>query len=164
MAEGKEWSKKFTEKYIWKDKRANLESHPFGKFKSFLRGQFSGFLSPFRPVILLCPLSTSLVNFSQDPFLGCPCPPQPRWISKWRLLGGARLIMAWNYPLTFDSKEPLCRVSLVLKRVGKENPLILYSNRVLPLFVLAMIINLRCSQETKTGCLPYFCCYFPLRG
>ena len=31
-----------------------------------------------------------------------------RWISKWRFLGGARLIVAWNYPLTFDSKEPFC--------------------------------------------------------
>ena len=30
------------------------------------------------------------------------------WISKWSLLGGARLIMAWNHPSTFDSKEPFC--------------------------------------------------------
>ena len=141
------------------------KSRPFGKFKSFIRGQFSGSLSPFRPIILLClHRPTSLVNLSQDPLLGCPCPPQPRWISKWGLLEGARLLMAWNYPLTFDSKEPLCSVSLVLKRVGRKNPLILYSNRVLPLFVLAMIISLICLQGTKNGCLPYFCCYFPLRG
>ena len=38
--------------------------------------------------------------------------------------------------------------------------LILYSQRFLPLFVLAMIIPLRCLQETKTDYLPCFCCYF----
>ena len=37
--------------------------------------------------------------------------------------------------------------------------LILYSQRFLPLFVLA-IIPLRCLQETKTDYLPCFCCYF----
>ena len=30
------------------------ESCVFGKFKSFIRGQFSGSLSPFCPIILLC--------------------------------------------------------------------------------------------------------------
>ena len=54
--------------------------------------------------------------------------------------------MAWNHPLTFDSKEPFCCTRMF--------SLILYSDRVLPLFVLAMIIFLRCLQETKTGYLP----------
>ena len=50
--------------------------------------------------------------------------------------------MAWNYPLTFDSKEPFCACVVF--------SLILYSDRVLPLFVLARIIPWRCLQETKT--------------
>ena len=54
--------------------------------------------------------------------------------------------MAWNYPLTFGSKEPFCaRVVFSL---------ILHSDRVLPLFVLAKITPLRCLRETKTGYLP----------
>ena len=40
----------------------------------------------------------------------------------------------------------------------------LYSNKVLPLFILAMTINLRSLQETNTGYLPYFCCYFHFGG
>ena len=54
--------------------------------------------------------------------------------------------MAWNHPLTFDSKEPFCCTHMF--------SLILYSDRVLPLFVLAKIIPLRYLQETKTGYLP----------
>ena len=53
--------------------------------------------------------------------------------------------MAWNYPLTFDSKEPFsaCVVSpLPFTQIG-----------FLLLFVFAMIIHLRCLQETKTGYL-----------
>ena len=38
------------------------ESLAFGKFKSFIRGQFSGSLSSLRPMTLLCSL---LVNLSQ---------------------------------------------------------------------------------------------------
>ena len=43
-AEGKEKSKKFIEKakYMRKYARANSGSRAFGKFKSFIRGQFSG--------------------------------------------------------------------------------------------------------------------------
>ena len=49
------------------------------------------------------------------------------------------------------------------KRCGSGDPFILYSNEVLPLFVLAMIftlttditITLRCFQETKIGYLPF---------
>ena len=55
-------------------------------------------------------------------------------------------------------------------RIG--DPVILYSNRVLSLLVLVvtitltivMTITLRCLQETKTGCLPCFCCYFHFGG
>ena len=54
--------------------------------------------------------------------------------------------MAWNHPLTFDSKEPFCCTHMF--------SLILDSDRVLPLFVLAKIIPLRYLQETKTGYLP----------
>ena len=67
-----------------------------------------------------------LVSFSTpdlpwNAILGFPCTPQPRWISKWRLLGGARLIMAQLYPLTFDPQKAflcMCSVCLVLK--GEE--------------------------------------------
>ena len=80
------------------------------------------------------------VDLSQDPPLRCACTPQPRWSSKWRLLGGARLIMAWNYPLTFDPSEPFCAyvMSPLSPKGGDGDLLILYSNRVLSLFVLAM--------------------------
>ena len=86
--------------------------------------------------------------------------------------------MAWSYTLTFDPQGaslPMCSVSLVPKRgvgVGSRDPLILDLNRILPLFVLAMTITLiialtitlRCLQETNTGSLPCFCCYFHFRG
>ena len=32
--------------------------------------------------------------------------PQARWIEKWRLLGGARLIMVWPHSLTLDPSPP----------------------------------------------------------
>ena len=80
------------------------------------------------------------------------------------------LIRACHYPLTFDPQGDflhMCRVSLVPKRRGggSRDPLILYSNRVLPLFVLAMVITLtiattvtlKCLQEIKSGSLPCFC-------
>ena len=54
--------------------------------------------------------------------------------------------MGWNYPLTFDSKEPFCPCVVF--------PLTL--TQFLPLFILAMIIPLRCLQETRTGHLPCF--------
>ena len=70
----------------------------------------------YRSVLLgLCLSSGQLSSFFFHtwPTLGpsprvCACTLQPRWILKWRLLGGARLIMAWSYPLTFDSKGPFC--------------------------------------------------------
>ena len=75
--------------------------------------------------------------------------------------------MTWHYPVTFDPQGAfmsICSVSLVPKEVGSQDPLILYSNRVLPLFVLAMAITLRCLQERNTGFLPYFFYYFHFRG
>ena len=114
------------------------------KFISFVRGQLSGSLSSLRPIILLCkhPPPPRLicvrtlpwgahVNLSQDAY----------WSG--RLLGGAWLFIAWNYPLIFDSQEPFCSCVVF--------SLILHLDRVLPLFVLAKIIPLRCLQETKTG-------------
>ena len=50
------------------------------------------------------------------------------------------------------------------KRGRSGEPLILYSNRVLPLFVLAMTTTLMCLQETNTGYLPCFCCYIHFGG
>ena len=84
----------------------------------------------YRTVLLgLCLSSGQLSSFFFHtwPTLGpsprvCACTLQPRWILKWRLLGGARLIMTWNYPLTFDSKELFCTCvvclpCLLLRRV-----------------------------------------------
>ena len=76
----------------------------------------------------------------------------------------------------------MCSVFLVPKKGGGDggvggaaasrDSVILYSNRVLPLFFLVvtitlttvMTITLRCLQETKTGCLPCFCCSFHFGG
>ena len=55
------------------------------------------------------------------PSPGCARTPQSRWISKGRLLGGARFIMAWHYSLTFDPQGAflsMCSVSLVQKDEG----------------------------------------------
>ena len=89
----------------------------------------------YRSVLLgLCLSSGQLSSFFFHtwPTLGpsprvCARTLQPRWILKWRLLGGARLIMAWHYPLTH--KEPLCACvvsSLSLKRreLRSLNPLL----------------------------------------
>ena len=58
----------------------------------------------------------------------------------------------------------VCSVSLVLKEAGSRDPLILYSNKVLPLFVFPMTITLQCLQEINTGYLPYLCWYFHFGG
>ena len=55
--------------------------------------------------------------------------------------------MAWRYPdfwpprSLFASKEPFCTCvgSPLSQKRGSEDPIILYSNRVLPLFVLALL-------------------------
>ena len=93
-------------------------------------------------------------------------------------------ILAWRIPWTVQSTESqrvghnraaftfdlqgaflcTCNLSLVPREGGVEIPLILCSNKVFPLFVLATTITLKCLQETSTGCLPCFCCYFHFRG
>ena len=85
------------------------------------------------------------------------CNPQSRWVSKWRVLGGARLIMAWNPLLTFDPKETFCTcaASPLFQRGGSRDPFILYSSRVLLPSVLAVTITLRCLRGTKPGDLPF---------
>ena len=75
--------------------------------------------------------------------------------------------MAWDYPLIYEPQGAflhMCSGSLVPKRGKSEDLLIHYLNRILPLFVLAMTLTLRYLQETKTGYLPCFCCYFHFRG
>ena len=89
--------------------------------------------------------------------------PQPRWILKWRLQGGAGLIVACHYPLTFDPQGALlniCSVSLSQKR-GDGDPLILYSKRFFP---LPWTVILRYIQEANTCYLPCFSCYFHFGG
>ena len=155
------------------------ENFAFGKFKSFLRAQFPGsflgleaglFCLPFGQSS--CPILLCLICLRTLPW-GAHIP-QSRWIPKWKFLRGVRLIMVWNYPLTFAPKESFFAfVVSPFSQKGREwTPLNYLPNRVLSLFVLAMIITLtpaititlRCLQETKTGCLPCFCCYFHFGG
>ena len=110
-------------------------------------GQLSGFFST--------------PDLPWDPPLGCPCTPQPRWISKWSLLGRVRFIMAWHYPLTFDPHAAflcMCSVSLVPEEEGREIP----ESFIQTGFCFS--VSLRCLQETNTGYLPCFCFYFHFRG
>ena len=99
----------------------------------------------YRSVLLdLCLSSGQLSSFffhtwpTLGPSPGCAPSPQPTWVWKWRLLGGARLIMTWNFPLTFNSKELFCtRVvclpCLLLRRVFASVPACHnYSLEVLP--------------------------------
>ena len=63
------------------------------------------------------------------------CTPQPRWISKGRFLGRARLIMVWHHPLTFDPQGAfLCMCSVSFRGEWRT----LNFTQSLPLFVLAM--------------------------
>ena len=105
-----------------------LKSHDFGKFKSFTRGQLSGSLSSFWPIILLC--TPLLAKLSQDPSLGAHT--HTYTSAKMDLevkASGRRLIMAWCYPLTFDPKEPFC--SCAVSPLSQKRTL--DPNRVLPL-------------------------------
>ena len=71
------------------------------------------------------------------------------------------------FPLTLTHKKPFCAfIVSPLSENGagrrSRDPLILYSNKILPFLVIAMtvtltiamIIALRCLQETNTGCYP----------
>ena len=62
-----------------------------------------------------------------------------------------------HYDLKLSSDFWLQRAFLHLCSVFS---LVFYSEGSLPLFLLAIIIPLRCYQETKTGYLPRFCCHF----
>ena len=83
-------------------------------------------------------------------------------------------IMAWHYPLTSDPQGAFlctCSVSFVQKRWEqrslnpslKQNfaPFVLAMTSTL---TIAMTLTLGCLQETKTGYLPCFCCYFHFWG
>ena len=91
-----------------------------------------------------------LVSFSTPDLPGTlPCIhthiPQPRWISKWRFPWGARLIMVWHSPLTFDPQGALLRmsgVSLVPKDVGVEIPLSSTQTRFCPSLSLPWRLHL----------------------
>ena len=70
--------------------------------------------------------------------------------------------MTLHYPPTFHPQGAFLAflASPLTQKGGRRDPLILYSNRVFPLFVLAMIIltiamtiTLRCLQEKKPGYL-----------
>ena len=132
------------------------ESRTFEKFKSFVRGQFSRSLSPFWPVILLC--NPWLICLRTLP-LGAHAPLSqnaPRCEGVWE-----KQESPWPgvVPWLLTPKEPFCTgVCLPCpKERGSGNPLILYSDKVLPLFVPAMTVTLNHPQETKLGYLPCLC-------
>lgn len=68
-------------------------------------------------------------------------------------------------------KEPFCTCVVSPESRGRGwgsgrergDHLILYPNRIFPLFVPAMAVILRCLQEIKPGCLPCLSCYFYFR-
>lgn len=126
---------------------------PFGKFKSFIRGQF----------LALVFLWSLIVGFQQSLNI--------LTMTSWRHTEAAGWISSegfWSKDLTWSLHYPwlqgaflyLCSVSLYPKK-GEAEILNLYPDGLLS--VLAMIISLRCLQETKTGHLPWFCCYSILR-
>ena len=71
-------------------------------------------------------------------------------------------ILTWL--LTHKESFCTCIASPLLQKSREWDPLILYSKRALLLFVLAMTSTVWCLQETDTGYLLYFCCYFPFGG
>ena len=103
-------------------------------------GQLSGFFFHIEPTL--------------GPSLGCACT-QPRRTLKWRLLGGTRLSMTSHYPLTFKHQGAFLAfvVSHLTPKGEGVDPLILYSIRVLPLFVLAMIVTLTTAMTITLRCL-----------
>ena len=105
-------------------------------------GQLPGFFSHTWPTL--------------GPTPGCTLTPQPRWILKWKFLGGARLLMAWHYLLSFEPQEAflcMCSVSLVPKEWGAEIPESFTHTGFCPLSVLTLTIIVRCLQETNNGYL-----------
>ena len=75
-------------------------------------------------------------------------------------------VLAWRIP---ETREPGGLPSMGSHRVGHNrsdlavaavSPLSFTQTGILLLFVLAMVIPLRCLQETKIDYLPCFHCYF----
>ena len=100
-------------------------------FKSFIEDSSSGSLSTFSQLSgFFSHTWATLVHYPVS-----ACTPQPRWISKGRFLGRARLIMVWHYTLTFDPQGTfLCMCSVSFRGEWRT----LNFTQSLPLFVLAM--------------------------
>ena len=134
----------------------------------------------YRPVLPgpSLPSASYVVSFSTWSTLG----PSP-WCAHTLSQDGFRSEGFWEeegslwpgiVPRLLTHKKPSCAclVSPLSQKRGSSNPWILFSHRVLPLFVLAltitltiaMTVTLRCLQETNPGYLPRFCCYFHFRG
>ena len=111
-------------------------------------GQPSCFVSNPPPHL---PLPPWLVCFG---ILRCTGTPRPRWVSKWRLLGGARLIIPWLLTPRSFSAHKNC---LPCHKMGRgRDPLILYSNRFVFFFSLSLPWLLPWGvfkRQTRTGYL-----------
>ena len=111
------------------------------------KGQFSRYLSSLRPIIFVSHISVICFRTHKV----CT-----HTLAKMDLEVKASGRSKAHYGLELSSdfwpKEPFCACVVF--------SLILHSDRVLPLLVLAKIIPWRCLQETKTGYLLCFCCYF----
>jgi len=128
-----------------------------------------------RSVLLgLClPLANYLVPFS-TPNLPWTLPwvcmlPSAKMDLEVKASGRYKTHYGLELSLILTHKEPFCACvvsPLSYKRWGRgsRDPLILYSNKVLPLFVFLMTITLQCLQEINTGYLPCLCWYFHFRG
>ena len=86
---------------------------------------------------LCLPLAQYLIPFSTPglpwaPYPGCARTAQPRWISKWS--GRSKNHYGLALSRLLASKEPFCACvgSPLSQKRGSEDPIILYSNRVLP--------------------------------
>ena len=66
--------------------------------------------------------------------------------------------------LTHKGPFSACLVSSLSQKRGRRSLNSLLRVLPLPLFVLAMIVSLRCLQEVETGYLPCFCCYIHLEA
>ena len=156
---------------MWKGAQAKSESSTFGAFKSFISEQFLGLCLPSGQSSCSVP---SLVNLPLVPPLGACIPfsqdgsqSEGFWESKMHY--GLELSPDFWHPRSLSAQES-CLPCPTERGIG--DPLILYSNRVFPLFVLATIITLtiavtitlRSLLEAKTGYLPCFCCYFHFGG
>ena len=91
-----------------------------------------------------------LVSFSTPDLPGtlpcvCTYTPQPRRTSKWRFPWGARLIMVWHYPLTFEPQGAFLHmsdVSLGTKHGGVEILLSFTQTKFCPSLSLPWLLHL----------------------